>query len=140
MTELHHLGLAALGRKLDAGEVTSRQLTDHFLGRVAQHNEALGAFLHVDAEAARAQADAADARRAQGGRRRTRGAGRRRGHRAPGRAPAARPRDGPAGLPRHQRPLEPARPERRVSVGHDSQCRNRCRRATGIVRLRGGCW
>ena len=68
MTELHHLGLAALGRKLDAGEVTSRQLTDHFLGRVAQHNEALGAFLHVDAEAARAQADAADARRAQGGR------------------------------------------------------------------------
>ncbi|WP_395699515.1 Asp-tRNA(Asn)/Glu-tRNA(Gln) amidotransferase subunit GatA [Aquabacterium sp.] len=61
----HDLGVAALGRALAAGEFSSTELTRHLLQRVASH-EALGCFLHVDAEGALAAAKAADARRAAG--------------------------------------------------------------------------
>ncbi len=62
---LHDLTLAQSGQQLAAGQTTSVDLTRHALARIATHS-ALGAFLHVDAEGALAQAAAADARRAAG--------------------------------------------------------------------------
>ncbi len=62
---LHALGVAELGRLLDAAEATSVEITTHLLARLAGHKQ-LGAFLCVDEEAALAQAQAADARRAAG--------------------------------------------------------------------------
>jgi aspartyl-tRNA(Asn)/glutamyl-tRNA(Gln) amidotransferase subunit A len=63
---LHLMGVAELGQALADKSVSSRELTQTLLARVAQHDAALGAFLHVDADAALAAADAADARRAAG--------------------------------------------------------------------------
>jgi aspartyl-tRNA(Asn)/glutamyl-tRNA(Gln) amidotransferase subunit A len=62
---LHILGVAELGRRLDTGETTSVEITTHLLARVAAHRQ-LGAFLCVDEDAALAQAQVADARRAAG--------------------------------------------------------------------------
>ena len=62
---LHALGVAGLGRLMDAGEASSVEITSHLLARVAGHTQ-VGAFLCVDADAALAQARAADARRAAG--------------------------------------------------------------------------
>ncbi|MEO8124041.1 MAG: Asp-tRNA(Asn)/Glu-tRNA(Gln) amidotransferase subunit GatA [Burkholderiales bacterium] len=62
---LHTLGVAELGRMLDAGEASSIEITSHLLARVSKH-EQLGAFLCVDEEGGLAQARAADARRAAG--------------------------------------------------------------------------
>ncbi len=59
---LHEMGVAALGRALSAREVSSVELTEQLLTRVAA--DQLGAFLHVAADAALAQARAIDARRA----------------------------------------------------------------------------
>src|SRR5690606_31845967 len=57
--------VAALGRRLAAGEVSSREVTEGCLRRI-EATSSLGAWLHVDAEGALAAADAADARRARG--------------------------------------------------------------------------
>ncbi|RZI80068.1 MAG: Asp-tRNA(Asn)/Glu-tRNA(Gln) amidotransferase subunit GatA [Rubrivivax sp.] len=65
MSHLHDLTLAEQSRQLAAGQTTSAALTRHALDRVAAH-AALGAFLHVDAEGALAQAAASDARRTAG--------------------------------------------------------------------------
>jgi aspartyl-tRNA(Asn)/glutamyl-tRNA(Gln) amidotransferase subunit A len=62
---LHDLGVAGLSRALSDKQVSSAELVDHLLGRIADHRE-LGAFLHVDADGARAAAKAADAARAAG--------------------------------------------------------------------------
>ncbi|MCY7371250.1 MAG: Asp-tRNA(Asn)/Glu-tRNA(Gln) amidotransferase subunit GatA [Polaromonas sp.] len=63
--ELHQLGVAALAQRLAAREVSSVEVTQHFLARIeAQQN--LGAFLALDAEVSLAQAHAADARLAAG--------------------------------------------------------------------------
>jgi aspartyl-tRNA(Asn)/glutamyl-tRNA(Gln) amidotransferase subunit A len=62
---LHTLGVAELGRALADKTVSSLEITQHLLARVTAA-EALGAFLHVDAEVAFASARAADARRAAG--------------------------------------------------------------------------
>jgi aspartyl-tRNA(Asn)/glutamyl-tRNA(Gln) amidotransferase subunit A len=62
---LHEMGVAALGRALAARQVSSAELVEHLLGRI-HDRQALGAFLHVDGESARAQAQAIDARRARG--------------------------------------------------------------------------
>ena len=62
---LHDLGVAQLGRLLAAGKVSSLELTQHLLTRVAAF-EHLGAFLARDDERALQQARAADARRAAG--------------------------------------------------------------------------
>jgi aspartyl-tRNA(Asn)/glutamyl-tRNA(Gln) amidotransferase subunit A len=62
---LHDLGVAALGRTLAARDVSSLEVVEHLLARIEAHQE-LGAFLHVAADAARAQARAIDARRAAG--------------------------------------------------------------------------
>ncbi len=62
---LHDLGVAQLSRALADKQVSSAELVDHLLGRVGERAD-LGAFLHVDAEGARAAAAAADAARAAG--------------------------------------------------------------------------
>jgi aspartyl-tRNA(Asn)/glutamyl-tRNA(Gln) amidotransferase subunit A len=53
-------------RALDAGEVSSRELVDASLERAEALQEALNPFVGLRAEAARAEADAADERRAAG--------------------------------------------------------------------------
>lgn len=55
-----------LAAKIQAGEVTSREVTQAFLNRIAETDDELGAFLHVGAEAALAAADAVDAQVAAG--------------------------------------------------------------------------
>jgi len=64
-TDLHQLGVAALARALADKTVSSLEITQHLLARVAAH-EHLGAFLHLDAEQALAGARQADAARAAG--------------------------------------------------------------------------
>ncbi|MFM2065851.1 MAG: Asp-tRNA(Asn)/Glu-tRNA(Gln) amidotransferase subunit GatA [Pseudomonadota bacterium] len=65
---LHELGVVELGARLDAGDLSSVELTRHLLARLpaADAPAGLGAFLTIDAEVALAQAAAADARRAAG--------------------------------------------------------------------------
>jgi len=65
MRALHDLGVAEASRALADGEVSSLELTEHLLARQAAHDR-FGAFLALDAEAARSQARAADDRRAAG--------------------------------------------------------------------------
>jgi len=62
---LHDLGVAELSRALGAREVSSVELVDYLLGRIDRHG-ALGAFLQLDAEGARAAAAQADAQRTSG--------------------------------------------------------------------------
>ena len=63
--DLHDLGVAQLAAKLAAGDVSSIEVTQHFLNRIAQH-ASLGAFLSVNPDVSLAQAKAADARLAAG--------------------------------------------------------------------------
>ena len=63
--DLHHLGVAELAAKLAAREVSSVEVAQHFLARI-QQQDALGAFLAVDAEVSLAQARDADVRLAAG--------------------------------------------------------------------------
>ena len=65
MKALHEMGVAELSHALAASQVSSTEITQHLLARVTQH-EALGCFLHVDADGALHAAQAADARRAAG--------------------------------------------------------------------------
>jgi aspartyl-tRNA(Asn)/glutamyl-tRNA(Gln) amidotransferase subunit A len=65
MKALHEMGVAELSHALAARQVSSTEITQHLLARVTQH-EALGCFLHVDADGALQAAQAADARRAAG--------------------------------------------------------------------------
>lgn len=60
------MGVAQAARLVAQGQASSVELTQDFLSR-AQAHQSLGAFLHLDAELALAQAKAADARRAAGG-------------------------------------------------------------------------
>jgi aspartyl-tRNA(Asn)/glutamyl-tRNA(Gln) amidotransferase subunit A len=62
---LHDMGVAQLGRELAAGRVSSLELTQHLLTRVADF-EHLGAFLAQDPQLSLAQAREADASRARG--------------------------------------------------------------------------
>jgi aspartyl-tRNA(Asn)/glutamyl-tRNA(Gln) amidotransferase subunit A len=64
-TALHDLTLAQASAQLASGQTTSEALTRHALARAEAH-ASLGAFLHLDAAGAIAQAQAADARRAAG--------------------------------------------------------------------------
>jgi aspartyl-tRNA(Asn)/glutamyl-tRNA(Gln) amidotransferase subunit A len=65
MKALHDLGVAESSRAMAAGQVSSLELTQHLLARVAEH-DSLGCFLHLDTELALAAATAADLRRAAG--------------------------------------------------------------------------
>jgi len=62
---LEAMGVAELGRALQDRQVSSVEVTQHLLARIASH-EHLGAFLSTDADAALVQAREADARRARG--------------------------------------------------------------------------
>ncbi len=62
---LHALGVAQLSQALQAKQVSSQELSQHLLARVTAQS-GLGAFLHIDADAALNAARAADARRAAG--------------------------------------------------------------------------
>ena len=62
---LHQLGVAELGRALRAKTVSSTELTQHLLARVAAAKD-LGAFLHIDEAYALARAKDADTRLAAG--------------------------------------------------------------------------
>ena len=53
---------AELGRRIAARELTSVEVTQAFLDRIAAHDGAINAFLHVDAAGALDQAAAVDAR------------------------------------------------------------------------------
>lgn len=58
--------LKELSAGLAAGEYSSRELTETFLGRIRRHNPQINAFISVTEEQALAQADSADRLRAQG--------------------------------------------------------------------------
>ena len=66
-TDLAYAGIAKQAELIAAGEVSSRELVNLYLERIARHNPALGAFRVVFAERARMEADQADARRGAGG-------------------------------------------------------------------------
>jgi len=57
---------AAIAAAVRAGRVKAREVADHYLARIAQHDPTVRAFLHVDPADVRAQADAVDARVARG--------------------------------------------------------------------------
>ena len=63
---LHRLSLAEMAAGLKARTFSSRELTQHYLDRIAAHDPALNSFVTVTPEIALAQADAADARLAKG--------------------------------------------------------------------------
>ena len=63
---LHTYTLAALRDGLARGDFSSRELTQHFLQRIAQYDSSLNSFITVCADQALRQADAADAARSQG--------------------------------------------------------------------------
>jgi aspartyl-tRNA(Asn)/glutamyl-tRNA(Gln) amidotransferase subunit A len=64
--DLVFLPAAEQARRIAAGTVRARDLTEAYLARIAAIDGQLGAYLTVDAEGARAQADAVDRARAQG--------------------------------------------------------------------------
>ncbi|MGY1841801.1 MULTISPECIES: Asp-tRNA(Asn)/Glu-tRNA(Gln) amidotransferase subunit GatA [unclassified Modestobacter] len=64
--ELTTLDVAELSRRLTAGEVSAAEVTRAHLDRIAAEDGALGAYLHVDGDAALAAATAVDEARAAG--------------------------------------------------------------------------
>ncbi len=66
MEQPAHASAAALCQSLRKREISSRELLEHFLERVARLDPALNAVVTLDAPAARRQADAADAELARG--------------------------------------------------------------------------
>nr|WP_298249911.1 Asp-tRNA(Asn)/Glu-tRNA(Gln) amidotransferase subunit GatA [uncultured Halomonas sp.] len=63
---MHDKTLTELSASLAAGEFTSRELTEHQLGRIERLDGALNSFITVTPDAAREAADHADATRARG--------------------------------------------------------------------------
>src|SRR5277367_4482085 len=63
---LHTLSIGELGRNLSSGQISSVELTRHFLARIERFNPALNAVITLTAEAALAAAAAADRRLAAG--------------------------------------------------------------------------
>src|SRR6202162_2243824 len=63
---LHTLSIGELSRSLNSGQISSVELTRHFLGRIERLNPALNALITLTAERARRAAAAADGRRAAG--------------------------------------------------------------------------
>jgi len=63
---LHTLSIGELGKSLKSGQISSVELTRHFLSRIERLNPALNALTTLTAEQALAQAAAADARIAAG--------------------------------------------------------------------------
>ena len=63
---LHTLSIGELGRNLDSRQISSIELTRHFLARIERLNPGLNALITLTTEEALAAAAAADARRAAG--------------------------------------------------------------------------
>lgn len=57
---IHELTAVELRDLIASGEVSSREVTEHFLARIGEQNPRLGSFITVTAEQAVAAADAAD--------------------------------------------------------------------------------
>jgi amidase len=68
-TELAYAGIARQAELIAAGEVSSRELVELYLERIARHDPVLNAFRVVLAERALLEADQADSRRSAGGQR-----------------------------------------------------------------------
>jgi amidase len=68
-TELAFAGIAEQARLIAAGEVSSRELVELYLQRIARYDSKLNAFRVLFTERALLEADQADARRAAGGER-----------------------------------------------------------------------
>ncbi|MDB4972943.1 MAG: Aspartyl-tRNA(Asn) amidotransferase subunit [Myxococcaceae bacterium] len=66
MTDLTELTAIETADRVASGALSAREVTRHYLERIARHGDALNALLHVDEAAALAQADAVDQKRAQG--------------------------------------------------------------------------
>jgi aspartyl-tRNA(Asn)/glutamyl-tRNA(Gln) amidotransferase subunit A len=64
--KLYQESLTTIARALRTKEVSSRELTQAYLERIARIDGNVGSYLHVDADKALAAADAADSGRAQG--------------------------------------------------------------------------
>src|SRR4051794_20240407 len=60
MSELHDLTALEQGAAIRRGEVSTAELVEHYLGRIDQHAEQLGAFVTVTAEQARAATPSGD--------------------------------------------------------------------------------
>jgi amidase len=66
MTDIDFMPAVELTRSLRTGQVSCRELLEHYLARIETHNPALNAVVTVEADAARAQAAAADAELSRG--------------------------------------------------------------------------
>ena len=66
MTDLHWMSALELADALEAGDLSSREITEALVARGDALEERLGTFLHRTSERALAEADAADARRGAG--------------------------------------------------------------------------
>jgi amidase len=66
MSELAYRTTIELAKKIQQREVSSREALDYFLARVAQLDPRINSVVTIDAERARAEADAADAALARG--------------------------------------------------------------------------
>lgn len=66
MTDIAFATATQLVEKLTAKEVSARELIDLYLGRIEAHDPSINAIVWMDGDAARAEADASDARRASG--------------------------------------------------------------------------
>ena len=64
MTEIAFLSATRLSQMLAEKQVSARELIDVYLARIEEHDPKVNAIVWKDAEAARAEADASDARRA----------------------------------------------------------------------------
>jgi aspartyl-tRNA(Asn)/glutamyl-tRNA(Gln) amidotransferase subunit A len=67
MSNFHQMTLAELSARLQAGDVSSSELTEHFLSRIRQHDVTLNSFITVVEDQAMAQAAEADRVLKQGG-------------------------------------------------------------------------
>ena len=65
MKQIHEMGVAELGRAMDARQLSSAEATKHLLSRLADH-EQLGCLLATNVEVALEHARVADNRRADG--------------------------------------------------------------------------
>jgi aspartyl-tRNA(Asn)/glutamyl-tRNA(Gln) amidotransferase subunit A len=67
MTDLHRLSIRELSEGLENAQFSSRELTEHYLKRIAKIDAQVKSYVTVTAEQALAEADAADALRRAGG-------------------------------------------------------------------------
>src|SRR5271168_2450673 len=66
MSELAYSSAVAIARRIRRRELSSREAVDYFLARVEALDKDINSVVTIDAERARAEADAADAALARG--------------------------------------------------------------------------